>query len=110
MGVWAPLLSPRDLIGFNSLHRLSSRLHTIGLIWTAGLGTLIAIENRGSGTPRPPRPRTVRQTGLLVRPTGVQPTRTHSGVKAIPIEGADDWEAATMHSAWRCRVAYWYGT
>ena len=34
----------------------------------------------------------------LARPTGVKPTRTHSG-KAIPIEGADDWEVATMHSA-----------
>ena len=35
----------------------------------------------------------------LARPTGVKPTRTHSGLKSIPIEGADDWEAATMHSA-----------
>jgi hypothetical protein len=36
---------------------------------------------------------------VLARPTGVNPTRTHSGLKSIPIEGADDWEVATMHSA-----------
>jgi len=35
----------------------------------------------------------------MARPTGVKPTRTHSGLKSIPIEGADDWEAATMRSA-----------
>ena len=37
--------------------------------------------------------------GAVARPTGVKPTRTHSGLKSIPIEGADDWEVATMHSA-----------
>lgn len=36
---------------------------------------------------------------FVARPTGVKPTRTHSGLKSIPIEGADDWEIATMHSA-----------
>jgi len=35
----------------------------------------------------------------VARPTGVKPTRTHSGLKSIPIEGADDWEGATAHSA-----------
>ena len=35
----------------------------------------------------------------VARPTGVKPTRTHSGLKSIPIEGADDWEVTTMHSA-----------
>jgi hypothetical protein len=35
----------------------------------------------------------------MARPTGVKPTRTHSGLKSIPIDGSDDWEAATMHSA-----------
>lgn len=39
------------------------------------------------------------QEWVLARPSGVQPTGTHSGVKSIPIEGADDWEVATMHSA-----------
>ena len=39
------------------------------------------------------------QKWVLARPTGVKPTRTHSGLKSIPIEGADDWEVATMHSA-----------
>ena len=28
-----------------------------------------------------------------------EPTRTHAGLKSIPIEGADDWEGAMMHSA-----------
>jgi len=37
--------------------------------------------------------------GALARPTGVNLTRTHSGLKSIPIEGADDWDFATMHSA-----------
>jgi hypothetical protein len=36
---------------------------------------------------------------VLARPTGVKPTRTHSGLKSIPIEGAHDWEVATMSSA-----------
>ena len=35
----------------------------------------------------------------LARPTGVKRTRTHAGLKSIPIEGADDWEASTMSSA-----------
>ena len=35
----------------------------------------------------------------LARPTGFEPTRTHAGLKSIPIEVADDWEVATMHSA-----------
>ena len=39
------------------------------------------------------------QDWVLPRPTGVKPTRTQSGLKSIPIEGADDWEVATMHSA-----------
>ena len=34
----------------------------------------------------------------LACPTGFEPTRAHPG-KTIPIEGADDWEVATMHSA-----------
>lgn len=39
------------------------------------------------------------QKWVLAPPTGVKRTRTHSGMKSIPIEGADDWEVATMHSA-----------
>ena len=35
----------------------------------------------------------------MARPTGVKPTRTRPEWKSIPIDGADDWEAATMHSA-----------
>ena len=36
----------------------------------------------------------------LARPTGIKPTRTHSRLKSIPIEGAADWGgAATTHSA-----------
>lgn len=37
----------------------------------------------------------VIRTSVLARPTGVKPTRTHPGLKSIPIEGADDWEVAT---------------
>ena len=35
----------------------------------------------------------------MARPTGVKPTRTHADFRLIPIDGADDWEVATMHSA-----------
>jgi hypothetical protein len=42
--------------------------------------------------------RRTNRTSVLARPTGFEPTRTHSR-KAIPIEGADDWEVATIYSA-----------
>jgi hypothetical protein len=35
----------------------------------------------------------------MARPTGGKLTRTHPGLKSIPIDGADDWEVATMSSA-----------
>jgi hypothetical protein len=35
----------------------------------------------------------------VARPTGFELTPTHSGLKSIPIEGADDWGVATMSSA-----------
>jgi hypothetical protein len=31
----------------------------------------------------------------MARPTGIKRAGTYSGFKLIPIEGADDWEAAT---------------
>jgi hypothetical protein len=40
-----------------------------------------------------------RKMWASARPTGFRRARTHSGFKLIPIEGADDWEAATMSSA-----------
>ncbi len=35
----------------------------------------------------------------MARPTGFEPASTHPGLKSIPIEGADDWEVATISSA-----------
>jgi hypothetical protein len=39
------------------------------------------------------------QEWVLARPTGVGRTRTHSAFRVIPIEGADEWEAAVQTSA-----------
>jgi hypothetical protein len=61
------------------------RLLTVG----EGVGH-VAIGEQGTRTNR---------TIVLARPTGVKPTRAHSGLKSIPIEGAVDWEVATMSSA-----------
>ena len=36
---------------------------------------------------------------VMARPTGLEPARTHSGFRLIPIEGADSWETAARESA-----------
>jgi hypothetical protein len=35
----------------------------------------------------------------MARPTGVKPTGTHPVFQLIPIDGADNWEAAGLRSA-----------
>jgi hypothetical protein len=40
-----------------------------------------------------------RKNMSMARPTGVGHARTHSQFMRIPIEGADDWEAAVQNSA-----------
>jgi len=35
-----------------------------------------------------------RKMWALARPTGFERARTHAGFRGIPIEGADEWEAA----------------
>jgi hypothetical protein len=35
----------------------------------------------------------------MARPTGFEPLRTHTGLRIIPIEGAETWEATIRNSA-----------
>jgi hypothetical protein len=63
------------------------------LRWALTEGVSDVLKFRGSYLSSDVRNR----TNVLARPTGVNPTRTHAGLKSIPIEGADDWIAEIFY-------------
>ena len=59
-------------------------------------GLAVALPQEVQVPPMPGRGRP-RKIEALARPTGVAPSRTHSGL--VPIEGAAEWEASCLRSA-----------